>query len=85
MAIKLVTRDSGSIALKTSGMTQSQVNDLLEEQKEKIQAQYSEEINNLNAEIDGLEAETDNLEAEIARLEGVIEENVAIPVEGVEF
>lgn len=69
--------NGGNIALKTSGVPQSQINDLLADQKEKIDAQYAEQIDGLNTEIKGLETE-------ITELQAIVSE-YPTPVEGVEF
>lgn len=70
--------NGGNIALKTSGIPQSQINELLEEQKERLDAEYGAQIDVLNTEIDTLEesnqalnTENDNLETQIVELNEV--------------
>lgn len=72
MAIKLVTR-SGNISLTTGGVPQSEINDLLLAQEERLNKEHEAEIEDineahagevsaLNTTIDGLETEIDSLE-----------------------
>lgn len=94
MPIYLKTND-GNIALKTGGVPQSQINDLLAAQEARLEAEHAEEIENINeiheAEVDGLNTTITGLETEIDKLEEDVEELQAIvaemptPVEGVEF
>ena len=81
MPIYLKT-DSSNIALKTGGVPQSQINNLLADQAARLEAEHqivvdglNTEINDLGTEINGLEnvitelnTENDNLEAEIVGL-----------------
>ncbi len=69
--IKLVTKNN-NVSLTTGGIPQSEMNDLLLAQEEKLNKEHQEEIDNINEAhkvvVDGLNTDINDLSDEISNL-----------------